>query len=152
MSEKARQVAALPLRRRKNGKLEVLLVTSRESGRWVLPKGWPMPGKAPWRAAQIEALEEAGVTGPVAHDDLGRYRYGKRLDDGRVVDCRVKVFPMLVEDQRQTWKERSQRKRQWFSLGDAAEAVDEKELRDILQTLRRAPKKQRAMRDLLKAS
>lgn len=149
--KKARQVAALPLRRREDGSLEVLLVTSRDTGRWVLPKGWPMTGKPLWRAAEIEAEEEAGVTGRVARDNLGRYRYGKRLDDGRVIDCGVKVFPLLVERERKRWKEAEERTRRWFSLAEAAEAVEEPELKELLLKLDRKPRKSKVVRELLKA-
>jgi 8-oxo-dGTP pyrophosphatase MutT (NUDIX family) len=144
-------VAALPLRRREDGTLEVLLVTSRDTGRWVLPKGWPMNGKPPWRAAEIEAEEEAGVTGRVARDDLGRYHYGKRLDGERVIDCRVKVFPLLVERERERWKEARERQRRWFSLAEAAEAVDEPELKELLLKLDRKRGKSKVVRELLKA-
>ena len=78
-NDKAQQIAALPVCSDVNGKLRVLMVTSRDTGRWVMPKGWLMDGKKPWRAAEIEALEEAGATGFISHHAIGTNSYPKRL-------------------------------------------------------------------------
>ena len=80
----ARQIAALPVHWDRKGRLRVLMVTSRDTGRWVMPKGWLMDGKKPWRAAKIEALEEAGAVGFVSDKALGRYHYEKRLTGGEI--------------------------------------------------------------------
>lgn len=129
------QVAALPLRAsRKNG-IQILLVTSRDTGRWVPPKGWPMEGRAPWSAARIEALEEAGVIGTMSDEPLGSYSYLKRLEDGEVVPCRVSIYPLFVTRLKSAWKERKERNRRWFSIDQAAEAVDEPDLSRILRGL-----------------
>jgi 8-oxo-dGTP pyrophosphatase MutT (NUDIX family) len=146
------QVAAIPMRWTKDGELRILMITSRETGRWVLPKGWTMDGKKPWRAAEIEALEEAGVTGYISHEALGDYTYDKRLPDGTTVSCTVRVFPMIVDKVKRTWKERKARRRHWFSPEGAAEAVTEPGLTDILAGLRNKPRKQPLIRQLLKAS
>ena len=66
------QVAALPVKG-KPGKYRVLLVTSRETRRWIIPKGWPMKGRKDHEAAAQEALEEAGVTGHVHKHPMGAY-------------------------------------------------------------------------------
>ena len=76
----------------------VLLITSRERGSWVLPKGWPKPGIVPYRQAANEAFEEAGVTGKIGRTTIGRYVYVKLLRDGRKVACRVDVFPLAVDN------------------------------------------------------
>ena len=129
------QVAALPLRTsRKNG-LQILLVTSRDTGRWVPPKGWPMEGRTPWTAARIEALEEAGVIGTMSDEPLGSYSYLKRLEDGAAVPCRVAIYPLFVTRLKSAWKESKDRTRRWFSIHQAAEAVDEPELSRILRDL-----------------
>ena len=89
-----KQVAALPYRRR-GKKLEVLLITSRETRRWVIPKGWPMKGKKDWNAAAIEGLEEAGIKGDVGHKSVGTFRYVKRRITGDL-DCNFYVFDFIA--------------------------------------------------------
>jgi 8-oxo-dGTP pyrophosphatase MutT (NUDIX family) len=124
------QYAALPYRLR-NG-VEVLLITSRETGRWVLPKGWPMKGRKPHVAAAREALEEAGIKGKVGKCAIGSYRYGKRLSQG-VLACTVEVYPLAVERQMSRWSEQGQRTLSWFSAEDAAGLVEEAELASLLR-------------------
>mgnify|MGYP006283115083 FL=1 len=111
------------------------MVTSRDTGRWIVPKGWLMDDAKPWQAAEIEALEEAGAKGFVGREDIGEYTYDKRLDDGSVLTCRVRVYPMRVEKLKRTWKERGERKRRWFSPEAAARRVQEPELADMLRRL-----------------
>ena len=113
MARPHRQIAALPLRLNGDA-VEVLMITSRDTGRWVVPKGWTMKSVKPWAAAAIEALEEAGAKGHIARDPCGIYRYDKRLDDGTSVPCRVQVYPMVVDKLKSRWKEKGQRVRQWF--------------------------------------
>ena len=152
MPVEGEQIAALPLRILKNGNVEVLMVTSRDTGRWVMPKGWEMDGKKPWRAAEIEALEEAGAVGYVSHEAIGSYRYPKILDDGRIMPCTVRVYPMIVEKLKRRWKEKGQRKRHWFSPKDAAKRVAEEDLAALLMTLHKKPLNEKPVRELLKAS
>ncbi len=140
MAKPRKQIAALPIRWNKNGKLRVLLVTSRETRRWVMPKGWPMEGKKAWRAAEIEASEEAGISGAMSRIAIGTYDYKKKLNDGSKTRCRVKLFPMHVTRIHKKWPERSERRRKWFSLKAAARAVNEPELVDILKKLAKRPK------------
>jgi 8-oxo-dGTP pyrophosphatase MutT (NUDIX family) len=135
MSQTGHQTAALPIGRDKKGRLTVLMVTSRDTGRWVVPKGWLMDDAKPWQAAEIEALEEAGAKGFVGREDIGEYTYDKRLDDGSVIPCRVRVFPMRVEELKRSWKERGERKRRWFSPNAAARRVEEPELAELLRRL-----------------
>lgn len=124
-----RQYATLAYRT--SPELEILLVSSRETARWVIPKGWPMKGRKPQAAAALEAFEEAGVTGPISKSLIGTYNYDKRLSDGDVITCTVEVYPMMVGVELADWPEREQRTRQWFSLTAAADAVEE----DTLKTL-----------------
>lgn len=135
----AEQIAALPLHWDAKGKPYVLMVTSRDTGRWVMPKGWLMDGKKPWHAAEIEALEEAGAVGFISPKSIGVYHYTKRLRGGKRVRCRVTVYPMLTEKLKRRWKERKQRKRHWFSLKKAARLVNEKELSALLTSLANNP-------------
>ena len=152
MPEIGEQIAALPMRWDKSGTLRILLITSRDTGRWVMPKGWTMDGLKPWAAAEIEALEEAGAKGYISHEAIGIYRYPKIMDNGRIVPCRVRVYPMIVEKLRKDWKERKERTRKWFSVKAAASKVDEQDLSDLLMTLMKKPKKQPVIQSLLKAS
>src|ERR1700681_2216499 len=94
------QYAALPFRRRATSRVQVVLVTSRETGRWIIPKGWPIRRKAPHASAAREALEEAGVVGSVGRDPIGTYSYEKRLAGGSIVTCEVRVFSLEVKSQR----------------------------------------------------
>lgn len=134
-AQNADQIAALPVRWDKRGRLRVLMVTSRDRGRWIIPKGWMMDGKKPWRAAEIEALEEAGAVGFISDRAIGYYHYDKRLASGKHVRCRVKLYPMVVMSLKRRWKERKERKRHWFSPRKAARLVEEKELSRLLKNL-----------------
>jgi 8-oxo-dGTP pyrophosphatase MutT (NUDIX family) len=124
------QYAALPYRL--EGRLEIMLITSRETRRWVVPKGWPMKGRRPRGTAAREALEEAGITGDIEKQAFGSYAYIKRGLGGQRWPCEVKVFPLLVRKERENWRERDQRTRHWFDYRDAAEAVIEPGLRDLI--------------------
>lgn len=128
------QVAALCYRKVANGK-EVLLITSRDTGRWILPKGWPIAGKDTRGAAMQEAWEEAGVKqGQIANDAVGTFDYKKRLEGGSQAPCRAQVFPVEVKEMSNDFPERGERKRKWVTTTDAAEMVAEPELQDILRT------------------
>lgn len=144
----ARQTAAMPVIYQK-GRIRVLMVTSRDTGRWIMPKGWLMNGKKPWRAAEIEALEEAGAVGQIGDTSLGVYHYKKVLDDGSKLYCAVDVYPMVVDKLKRRWKERSERKRRWFSPAKAAKLVREKELADLLKQLAKMPDKRKTLKKLI---
>jgi 8-oxo-dGTP pyrophosphatase MutT (NUDIX family) len=125
------QYAALPYRMGEG--VEILLITSRETGRWVIPKGWPMKGRAPSEAAAREAFEEAGVVGEIAQTPFGSYPYVKFLKSGLGKPCKVKVFPLKVTQQREAWPEQHQRTARWFGWADAAGAVQELRLGRIIK-------------------
>lgn len=129
------QYAALPWRRGPEG-LEVLLITSRETRRWVIPKGWPMRDFAPDAAAAREAFEEAGVVGKTRRRGIGTYHYDKRLRSGRVQHVRVMVFSLEVAELRDIWPEMVERDREWVSLAEAAHRVDERELKALISRFR----------------
>jgi 8-oxo-dGTP pyrophosphatase MutT (NUDIX family) len=128
-----KQVAALPFRIGADGRLEVLLITSRDTGRWIIPKGWPMIGRKAHRAAEREAYEEAGLQGRIAASPVGWYRYEKRLDHGLALPCKVRVYPLRVEVQHERWPERHQRTLRWFLPEEAARLVHEDELQRLLE-------------------
>jgi 8-oxo-dGTP pyrophosphatase MutT (NUDIX family) len=128
------QVAALPFRYTGAGFLEVLIITSRETGRFIIPKGWPMKGHADPDAAAIEAREEAGVAGKIRRESIGKYVYWKRLaDQFELVE--VAVYPLEVSRQLQTWREKQSRQMAWLSLEDAATLLDEPQLIALIRNL-----------------
>ncbi|HEX8232484.1 MAG TPA: NUDIX hydrolase [Caulobacteraceae bacterium] len=130
----AMQYAALPWRQGPDGP-EVLLVTSRETRRWVIPKGWPMKRRHPWDAAALEAFEEAGVRGEPERVQFGAYRYDKVRKSGRLRPVKVRVFRLQVAEVLEDWPERAQRERAWVSPAQAAERVVEPELKALLLRL-----------------
>lgn len=125
------QFGAIPWRLH-NGKIEVLLVTSRRSGRWILPKGWPMDGATPAEAAATEAWEEAGVTGDAGNMPAGFYSYNK-VFEGAMLPVVVAMFPLRVRRVHETWPEAGERKRKWVGRKKAATLISEPELRQILR-------------------
>lgn len=127
------QVAALPVRSDADD-LRVLLVTSRETRRWIIPKGWPQKGLRDRDAAAREALEEAGLIGKISRRPIGRYRYFKRTLDS-FQPCDVAVYRLDVEGEQPTWQEQDERQRAWFSPQVAAHLVDEPELKQLLLAL-----------------
>ncbi len=132
--EPVRQVAAIPFRILQDGSMEVMLVTSRETQRFVVPKGWPMKGKSSRKTAAIEAEQEAGVVGKVLNEPVGVYPYWKRLETSFVrVD--VTVYLLAVTEEREDWRERNARQRAWLSPADAALLIDEPELATLVAAL-----------------
>lgn len=119
--------------REKNGRIEILLITSRGTGRWVVPKGWPVKEQTPAGSAAVEAFEEAGVEGRAKPVCVGVFSYDKVQDDGSARPVRVGLFPLRVRKLRRKYPEAEQRKRRWFSRKRAAELVDERELKEILR-------------------
>lgn len=109
------------------------MITSRETHRWVLPKGWAEEGLTGAELASKEAFEEAGILGRTSQAAIGSYGYLKRLTDGSRRWCNVTVFPMMVEQELEDWPERRERRRQWFKVDDAAALVAEEDLADLLR-------------------
>ncbi len=132
-----RQIAALPYRSSGSAydaPVSILLVTSRDTGRWVVPKGNPAAGLSPHAAAAVEAEEEAGVRGSVCPTPLGSYRYRKRRGNGSALMFDVEVYPLSVTQELPSWKEAGQRERRWFPLAEAADQVDEPDLADLIRS------------------
>ena len=128
---KRRQVAALPWRG-EGADLQILLVSSRETKRWVIPKGWPMKGRSDPAAAAQEAYEEAGLDGVIAEQSVGDYEYLKRLKSGAARGVRVEVFALAVDTLHDAWPEQGQRTLKWMDPVEAAVSVQEPELRDLI--------------------
>ena len=126
-----RQVAALPWRVGESG-VQILMVTSRETRRWVIPKGGRMAGKTDPEAAAVEAMEEAGVQGRIAEAPIGAFRYAKRLKSGQDRLCVVAVYPLRVLIQLGAWPEAHQRDRCWMAPDEAAAAVHEPDLARLI--------------------
>src|ERR1700744_2721291 len=87
-----------------DGKVRVLLVTSRDTGRWIIPKGNVNSGTTPAKAAAKEAYEEAGVKGNITSPiPFGLYTYFKRLESGKARPARVEVYLLRVGQQLGKW-------------------------------------------------
>jgi 8-oxo-dGTP pyrophosphatase MutT (NUDIX family) len=117
--------------------LEILLVTTLRSRRWILPKGWPEEGITLVQSAANEALEEAGVIGEVATEPVGRYHYLKEKA-GSALPCAVEIFPLFVTGQHHSWPEKGSRELVWLPAERAAARVAEMGLRRILLNFRKA--------------
>ncbi|MCW0198836.1 DUF47 family protein [Sphingopyxis sp.] len=132
-----RQIAVLPYRfggPDKDGPTEILLVTSRGTGRWVIPKGNPLNGLDRHASAAVEAEEEAGVIGAVCPTSIGSYEYRKRRANGAAIMYNVEVFPLAVTRELDEWKEMDERERRWFTLDQAADSVDEADLQAMIRS------------------
>lgn len=129
-----KQVGALPVRKASDGSIEILLVTSRDTGRWVIPKGWPSKKLTDATAALREARQEAGVSGKITTKPIGAYRYRKIAKTGaRLVE--VQVYRLAVKKERKRWPEKVQRNRVWFNLPTAARRVREPRLKLLIAAL-----------------
>ncbi len=133
------QFGAIPYRISDAGDLDILLVTTRSTGRWMIPKGWPIEGLTGPQSAQQEAFEEAGVRGSIADEAIGSFTYLKLLDDlSLAVQCKVTVYPLLVKKQFKVWPEKSQRKRKWFEARLAMTLVSDLKLGRLILKLYRS--------------
>ncbi len=131
------QYGALPYRVSNGSRAEFMLVTSRETRRWIIPKGWPKKGKSPHRSAAREAFEEAGVVGAIGRRSVGTFSYEKRLKNGGSIECEVRVFPLEVKRQNKQWPEKQERRVKWLSASKAAEKVKEPMLSEMIRRLAR---------------
>lgn len=127
-----KQAAALPFIL-DEGRLQVMLITSRDTGRWIIPKGWLKKNMSPSELAALEAYEEAGLKGLISNKPVGEYDYLKRMDDGSDVKCTVTVYPLLVEKQVKNWPEKSEREYRWTTPDKAAKLADDNGLADLLR-------------------
>jgi len=118
--------------KKKTGDLEVLLITSRDTGRWVIPKGWHMQGKQPHAIAEREAFEEAGIKGKATSEPIGFYTYMKKMRGGHKVATRVQVHALEVKGAAKEFPEKGVRRLEWVSCDEAAARVEEPELKSLL--------------------
>ncbi len=125
------QFAALCYRIKK-GKVQILLITSRRTKRWIVPKGWPMEGKTPFESAAQEAWEEAGVTGKAKPECLGVYTYAKVREDNDL-SCLAMLYAVKVTALAKRYPESNERKRRWMSRKEAARRVAEPELARMIR-------------------
>jgi 8-oxo-dGTP pyrophosphatase MutT (NUDIX family) len=132
-SHSSTQFAALPWRINERGIRQVMLLTSRDTRRWVIPKGWPMKKRKPAEVASQEAYEEAGLIGHiVGKRPVGKFHYAKLLPKKGEVLCQVRVFLFRVEQQLDDWPEKGQRETKWFNADEAVNLVDEGGLAEII--------------------
>jgi 8-oxo-dGTP pyrophosphatase MutT (NUDIX family) len=133
-----RQYGVIPYRTGADGGIEILLITSRETRRWIVPRGNPIAGLSPPRSAAQEAYEEAGIGGAVGTDPLGLYRYDKRRPDGSTDQVEVELFPMRVAEIFDSWPEQAERERRWLPWREAADAVTETDLAALIDIFARS--------------
>jgi 8-oxo-dGTP pyrophosphatase MutT (NUDIX family) len=148
--EHGRQVAALcwrPSSKRASG-IEVLLITSLNSKRWIMPKGWPEADLTPAENAAREAFEEAGVTGKINPQPVGKYHYLKERKDGGGVPCSVEVFALAVTKQLEDWPEKGARELAWVPLEQAVTRIAEPGLSQVLKSFRKQQVPQSTARPL----
>jgi 8-oxo-dGTP pyrophosphatase MutT (NUDIX family) len=128
------QVAAL-CHRGEGADSEYLLITSRDTGRWIIPKGWPIRGLKSNETALREAWEEAGVKNSQASNTpVGRYTYNKRAASGLEVPVETLVYSVEVQDLAKKFPEAHERTLKWVKAGEAANMVQEPELQSIFRT------------------
>jgi len=125
------QYGALPWRRSPEG-LRVLLITTRNTRRWIVPKGWPIDGLSPQESAAREAFEEAGVRGKIGEELLGSFNHRKQLKSGQMIACRVHIYPLEVDEMHAEWMEKADREIQWCSIEDALAQVSDPALRRLI--------------------
>lgn len=130
------QIAALCWREAGADGIEVLLITSRDTGRWVLPKGWPIDGLSAPETAAREAWEEAGVTGAAPEaQPIGSFEYGKTQASGYDLAVEVQVYRLQAHELAKEFPESAERRRSWVSPAKAATMVQEPGLQDLLRAL-----------------
>ena len=118
--------------RKKRGKVQILLVTSRRRKRWIVPKGWPMEGKTPAECALIEAWEEAGVQGVASDACIGAYSYARLREGEAIIPCLAMLYPVQVKTLKKKFPEVRDRRRKWVSRKKAAKMVGQRELQKLI--------------------
>lgn len=130
-----RQFGALPLRMDDEGRMQVMMITSRETSRWIVPKGWPIKGLSGAQTAAREAREEAGVVGVTGKNPVGAYMYDKRRKSGRSTRCYVELYPLWVVDAAPDWPEEAERRVEWLPVAEAAERAGDASLGELLRAV-----------------
>ena len=138
------QYGALPYRFNEAGALEVLLITTKQSKRWIIPKGRPIGGLKPAKCAAREAFEEAGVRGAVGKKPIGAFRFVKTVGDSLSLLCRVRVYPMKVKRHMRSWPEVLHRTQRWVRARRRAGGRQRRRPQNCDQPLRRDDDRVRA--------
>ena len=128
------QIGALCVKGKKT-RTRVLMITTRDSGRWIIPKGWPIEGLQSHQVAEREAWEEAGVTGSADEKPMGYFTYLKGMGDGRRIPSVVALHRLVVESAEKRFPEKGQRLLEWLSPAAAAERVENQELKSLILSL-----------------
>ena len=128
------QVAALPYEF-KNGEIVTLLISNQKKNKWLKPKGWPIKDKSLAESASIEALEEAGVSGRISDEQIGKFNYKKRISGNQTANCRVIVFGLKITKQHDSWSEQNQRNFLRCPLSEASDRVSYPSLKQLLKKL-----------------
>lgn len=128
------QIAAL-CHRMREGKVEVLLVTSKSTRRWILPKGWPILSRRAHRTAAIEAFEEAGVTGKVHKNPFASFSSYKGGEAGLKLRTEILVFLVDVESEAEEFPDSAERDVRWVSIKEAVRMTSEPGLIDVFRKL-----------------
>ena len=135
LKRRSRQIGAFCYRTGKRGEIEFLLVTSSE-GRWILPKGWPMPGTTPRKVARIEAWEEAGVRkGKASRKPVMKVKSHKQIGPNTRLKTRLAIYAIKVKSLAKAFPEDDRRDRRWVTLEKAERLISDKRLRKALQDL-----------------
>jgi len=116
--------------RRKNGELQVLLITSMKRKKWILPKGYIEFNLSPFESAKKEAYEEAGVIGANETVEVGSFRIKRSIGV-----CDIKVYSMEVIEVLDDYPDKELRKRKWFSVKDAADNISIPEVSGMILSL-----------------
>ena len=113
--------------------IKILLITSRRSRRWIIPKGWKVDKMSNRKSVALEAWEEAGVQGRVSDRPVGTYYYRKRSNKDEFLTCAVKVFALDVKARKKKFPERGERKLKWVNPTSAIDLVSEPELKKVIK-------------------
>lgn len=133
------EVGALPVRLHDQGFVEVMLVASRETQRWVILKGRRTPELEPHELAVRDARDAAGLVGTAGIEPFGHFTYDKRLPSGVVLPCRVAVHLVRVEGQLDPWRGRGRRECLWLTSREAARKVCNLALQRLIVRVGRSP-------------
>ena len=134
LKKRPRRQSAAAVFRGSGDERELLLVTSRDTGRWIVPKGWIEAGEDGEEAALRETWEEAGLIGEVLPGGpVGHYRYIKQRPRRGDAICDVDVYLLKLLEEHDQWPERDERRRKWFPVAIAIGLIDEDGLKDVIR-------------------
>lgn len=121
------QSAVLPIKKEKS-EIYILLITSRNQTKWIIPKGIVEENLSHWESAEKEAFEEAGINGRIEKKSIGEYEYKKW---GGI--CKVVLYPFIVETEFEDWPEKYFRNRKWFKVDKALKKLKNKKLKELIK-------------------